>query len=705
MPKAKPPDALFASVIGKPGSTAAACKDNDNKSTTASLSLPAGLAATGTLATLRAAGGGGNFRYDLTGAPDYVRISEEGLLIMRGTSSADATTLAMTAQARGAFARNASFAAAEEIALAVVDLLSLSLHAVSAVDPGLAAAGRVLTLATISASGGFAFGNVYSLAVSANEGFTAALPPLDIGGFALAVSASAAGIITAIVYLDDSHPQTSPVSALFTLAAADALRVIPPPPITITTYLPLADDVSVRAVGGVGSVRFALSSALLGVDSLSGLLSLAGDAPTITQVQTAQVFAVDSSSPPLSARLSLTINIVNPPSITILLVNPQLNVLEGDSTLGVISVIGGYTPDSYSVSLAFDGLNAQLGIMSATLTMRGRPALITATLTADDRHNNTAPASLFLTVRILEGFTLSVAEVVVPVSVKASNVVLATLQPGGVSGPYTIFIDAPPFLKLSGDVLLLSGTTPDEVGLFSLVATAASETTVLATALVFVVDAPIFVTVVGRDDYFHAEQQSTIGIIAAQGGFVFADSSLRYGLDSRTLAAGLDSQQAITISAAEGEYKLTLSVSDDSSRVAALLIITANALEELSLLVSSALTVTSYSSPPGIYMSISAFGGGGDFTFSIADSGGLFGFGDVANPRSVLVSNARLVPLLLTTDISAALTTTAELHLHHSADLFLQPATTFFTLVVNEPPSLTVSFGEGREVISSLIRT
>ena len=200
-----------------------------------------------------------------------------------------------------------------------------------------------------------------------------------------------------------------------------------------------------RAVGGVGSVRFALSSALLGVDSLSGLLSLAGDAPTITQVQTAQVFAVDSSSPPLSARLSLTINIVNPPSITILLVNPQLNVLEGDSTLGVISVIGGYTPDSYSVSLAFDGLNAQLGIMSATLTMRGRPALITATLTADDRHNNTAPASLFLTVRILEGFTLSVAEVVVPVSVKASNVVLATLQPGGVSGPYTIFICAAVF--------------------------------------------------------------------------------------------------------------------------------------------------------------------------------------------------------------------------------------------------------------------
>ena len=84
------------------------------------ITIPAGLAATGTLATLRAAGGGGNFRYDLTGAPDYVRISEEGLLIMRGTSSADATTLAMTAQARGAFARNASFAAAEEIALAQI---------------------------------------------------------------------------------------------------------------------------------------------------------------------------------------------------------------------------------------------------------------------------------------------------------------------------------------------------------------------------------------------------------------------------------------------------------------------------------------------------------------------------------------------------------------------------------------------------------
>ena len=151
----------------------------------------------------------------------------------------------------------------------------------------------------------------------------------------------------------------------------------------------------VRAVGGVGSVRFALSSALLGVDSLSGLLSLAGDAPTITQVQTAQVFALAmSSSPPLSARLSLTINIVNPPSITILLVNPQLNVLVRES---------GGSPDTFRYR-AFDGLNANL----ATLTMRGF-----ATLTAD-RHNNTAPASLFL-IRI-RGFTLSVAG-------KASNVV------------------------------------------------------------------------------------------------------------------------------------------------------------------------------------------------------------------------------------------------------------------------------------------
>ncbi|WOV90123.1 MAG: hypothetical protein R1F54_06045 [Candidatus Zeuxoniibacter abyssi] len=258
--------------------------------------------------------------------------------------------------------------------------------------------GYVGDVASLSVSGGV---GAYTYSVGGDFAVSAD------GLLSLASAQSNVATLTATVTIDDEHADTTPITAGYTLLVVEPLRFASAPPVTITTYDRGEVFYTAEALGGIGDITYLRVSAnppafagnfdLFFADG-EVFLQQALTTPTTLSLYIEALEQIDGTD--RRATLLLTVAAVDPPPLAAALVSASAVLLTGETgVVASLSVSGGDGAYTYAVGGDFAvGADGLLSLASA----QSNVATLTATVTIDDSHDNTAPASAFLTLTIAE---------------------------------------------------------------------------------------------------------------------------------------------------------------------------------------------------------------------------------------------------------------------------------------------------------------
>ena len=204
---------------------------------------------------------------------------------------------------------------------------------------------------------------------------------------------------------------SSRVTVGYTLLVGEELRFEPDKlAATITTYDSGLVIHTVEALGGIGDITYARVSANppalaanFNVGSDNGEIRIQQPLTTPTTLSL-YIRASENIGDNRFATLLLTVAAVDPPPLAAALVNASAVFLTGETgVVASLSVSGGDGAYTYSVGGDFAvGADGLLSLASA----QSNVATLTATVTIEDSHDNTAPVNAFLTLTIAEGFHL-----------------------------------------------------------------------------------------------------------------------------------------------------------------------------------------------------------------------------------------------------------------------------------------------------------
>ena len=450
--------------------TAAAAVNDEHPNTPAltlslTLRVQAGLAAsftqasvtvltryTGVVASVLARGGDGDYRYTLIrGGADFA-VGADGLLSLR-VSQSEATTL--TAGLR------VDAGGAETPAVTVNYTLTVVIPSALTATPANASVfvliGYVGDVASLSVSGGV---GAYTYSVGGDFAVGAD------GLLRLALAQSNVATLTATVTIDDEHADTTPITAGYTLLVVEQLRFASAPPVTITTYDRGEVFYTAEALGGIGDITYLRVSAnppaladnfdLFFADG-EVFLQQALTTPTTLSLYIEALEQIDGTD--RRATLLLTVAAVDPPPLAAALVSASAVLLTGETgVVASLSVSGGDGAYTYSVggdfAVSADGL---LSLASA----QSNVATLTATVTIDDSHDNTAPASAFLTLTIAEPVSFIPRGFAISLTTYANSVpftiLRASLSGGAGARGYALDRENPPLFSGGGGITVDSG--------------------------------------------------------------------------------------------------------------------------------------------------------------------------------------------------------------------------------------------------------
>ena len=418
------------------------------------------------LATLQAAGGLPGYNYSLISEVGGVSLSGGIVVVSLSVSAPFATiTSALTATAIVSDSADSAVSVVITLSVEVINPPSLSLS--GDLVNSLVVVGRWQGVAKVSAAGGYVIeGGDYRYSAAADS----ALAAIGISANGeVSISVVNAGMITATITADDNHLNTPPSTLLITIKAIDSLVLeVNKTQATITSHI--ANTIALatlQAAGGLPGYNYSLISEVGGV-SLSGgivVVSLSVSSPfaTITSALTATAIVSDAADSAVSVAMTLSVEVINPPSLSLSgdLVN-SLVVVGRWQGVAKVSAAGGYVIEGgdYRYSAAADSALAAIGIsgngaVSISVVNAG---MITATITADDNHLNTPPATLLITIKAIDSLVLEVNKTQATITSHIANTIaLATLQAaGGLPGYNYSLISDIGGVSLSGGIVVVS---------------------------------------------------------------------------------------------------------------------------------------------------------------------------------------------------------------------------------------------------------
>ena len=450
--------------------TAAAAVNDEHPNTPAltlslTLRVQAGLAAsftqasvtvltryTGVVASVLARGGDGDYRYTLIrGGADFA-VGADGLLSLR-VSQSEATTLTAGLRVDAGGAETPAVTANYTLTVVIPSALT----ATPANASVFVLTGYVGDVASLSVSGGV---GAYTYSVGGDFAVSAD------GLLRLALAQSNVATLTATVTIDDEHADTTPITAGYTLLVVEQLRFASAPPVTITTYDRGEVFYTAEALGGIGDITYLRVSAnppaladnfdLFFADG-EVFLQQALTTPTTLSLYIEALEQIDGTD--RRATLLLTVAAVDPPPLAATLVNASAVLLTGETgVVASLSVSGGDGAYTYSVggdfAVSADGL---LSLASA----RSNAATLTATVTIEDSHDNTAPVNAFLTLTIAEPVSFIPRGFAISLTTYANSVpftiLRASLSGGAGARGYALDRENPPLFSGGGGITVDSG--------------------------------------------------------------------------------------------------------------------------------------------------------------------------------------------------------------------------------------------------------
>ena len=450
--------------------TAAAAVNDEHPNTPAvtlslTLRVQAGLAAsftqasvtvltryTGVVASVLARGGDGDYRYTLIrGGADFA-VGADGLLSLR-VSQSEAMTLTAGLRVDAGGAETPAVTANYTLTVVIPSALT----ATPANASVFVLTGYVGDVASLSVSGGV---GAYTYSVGGDFAVSAD------GLLRLALAQSNVATLTATVTIDDEHADTTPITAGYTLLVVEQLRFASAPPVTITTYDRGEVFYTAEALGGIGDITYLRVSAnppaladnfdLFFADG-EVFLQQALTTPTTLSLYIEALEQIDGTD--RRATLLLTVAAVDPPPLAATLVNASAVLLTGETgVVASLSVSGGDGAYTYSVggdfAVSADGL---LSLASA----RSNAATLTATVTIEDSHDNTAPVNAFLTLTIAEPVSFIPRGFAISLTTYANSVpftiLRASLSGGAGARGYALDRENPPLFSGGGGITVDSG--------------------------------------------------------------------------------------------------------------------------------------------------------------------------------------------------------------------------------------------------------
>ena len=400
------------------------------------------------IATVVVDGGGDSYNYSLAdNTPSYLGINSLGggisaeVIIDNEMPTSDLIVI-LTAQVQSPNAPGGRDNASVQLTITIInpplDISQrrlLSTMKLSVLDSAL----------SISLFGGSQTG--YSLSVIGSSGVSIT------AGFAdneLRIFGISAGIatITMMAFDDSGNTATDTFSIVFaeTLDINKATEFAADAPRTITTQIgdAMASGEFV-AIGGVAPYTLSLA---LGSDNRLELESGSlyynpRSAPENPFTIILTIVASDSLAGIHrgSASVVITLAAINPPEVMVDIKPIAAILLTGTNAAATISISGGYLPagGDYAITITSNvasGNDIGISITGDDITLlaitANNPQTITATIIADDNHNNVIPATGYATLTVIERLVLRADRVLATITAHlAGTITLATLRAAG----------------------------------------------------------------------------------------------------------------------------------------------------------------------------------------------------------------------------------------------------------------------------------
>ena len=306
-----------------------------------------------------------------------------------------------------------------------------------------------VTAAELTYSGGSSGGDATATVAGVKDGAA------TIVNGELRVSANAAALAQATIVAFDADNATAPnATAIVSVGFFTPLIIntLPSAPLTVTTQdaqpsAPQAGAALPRemlASGGTSPYIYVVQPNTFGY--AGGVLRYDANTFAATpQTVTISVIAGDTSSNGFSqiATATVTIAFVNPPPLGIGFagaINNAARTVEGSVTIGVVTVGGGLNPQNAQVlgNNDFEFVNNSILVLGGDNTSA---RTITATVTGDDNHTGTTPASLSVTVMVDDTVPLAALPLAVTITTGSNpgavaNTPAATIMARGGVPPY-----------------------------------------------------------------------------------------------------------------------------------------------------------------------------------------------------------------------------------------------------------------------------
>ena len=401
--------------------------------------------------------------------------------------------------------------------------------------------------------------------------------------------ANAPGVFLITISGDDDHPATPAASIPLTVSAVAELVMQQIPVLTMTTRITSLINAAavLSAVGGFAPYQYYLANkpAYLSVNIDSGAVDIlrGADAPDTLVLQAR---GEDDSDPRLTAFVSLTVVVVDPPSLRIRLLSPDfLAPVAQRATLGSLIVEGGFTLTAYNFVANGDDVFVSVDADGLVLLSAAQTGLYLLTLIVADNHPLVDNATLKITARVSPSFELPPPTVIFTITTRAgTSPQRTTLQAVRGFAPirYGIAGAASAFMSIdaaSGE-LGHFGIAPSLAATITGTVFAADSSRPRLTAVV------LFTVEVVEPQPLSAEIEvgaltlsvggvASIATLSASGGYVVNDYHYGATIDGRGLSMTANIISLAGLSA--GLHTIVAVVNDDHSDKAIVFLLTASA--------------------------------------------------------------------------------------------------------------------------------
>ncbi len=513
--------------------------------------------------------------------PSEISLAAGGLLrLQNAVASPRAVSVTVAARdsqipaARGTIAVTVVFADPPDIALNI------------ARGQNLIVAGHTLTAATVAASGGYlTSGGDYAYRLESGGVFAAA--GINADGIVTVSAGAGAGRITATVLADDNHLNTEAATVFLTVRIIDSFALgAGDISATITTRIINAATLArFAALGGVLPYGYsALSNLPAGISLAAGGLLLLTSGMDNALTVSVTVAANDSQTPaPARATAAVTIVFADPPGVLLNIARGRDFVVAGKTlTAATVAASGGYlnSGGDYSYRLESGGVFAATEVNADGIVAVSAGAVagtITATVIADDNHANTSPATVLLTVRIIDSFAFGVSDISATITTRIINAAtLARFVAGGGILPYeySAVSALPVGVSLAeGGLLLLTSAFVSPLTVSVTVSANDSQNPpdrgTVAVTIFFADPPPVTIDINRGGTLVTAGATLTAATVSVSGGYLTSGGDYSYILESGGVSAiaEVNAEAIVVVSAGTVAGTLTATVIADDNHL------------------------------------------------------------------------------------------------------------------------------------------